>query len=71
MRSISERLRKLEGLKPAHIVLEIVIDGQARRLTAPEFIKAGHDFFQARIISGNDLTDAGLLLDTFPSPGIQ
>lgn len=69
--SISRRLTALEALKPAHIILEIVIDGQAQQLTAPEFVKAGYNFFQARIVAGGSLSDAIAILDTIPSPGIQ
>lgn len=71
MRSIGARLERLETLKPARIILEMTVDGQVQRMTATEFVKAGHDFLQARIVAGNSLADARQLLDTFPSPGIQ
>lgn len=67
MRSIGARLERLETLKPARIILEIVIDGQTQRMTATEFVKAGYDFLQAKIVSGDSLADAKRILDTFPS----
>lgn len=69
--SVDTRLRKLEALRPYRIILETVIDGQARRLTAPEFVAGGYDFLKAKIVSGNCISDAQMLLDTIPSPGIQ
>lgn len=71
MRSITGRLRKLEKMKPAHIILEMTVDGQTQRLTAQQFVEAGHDFLQARIVSGNSISDARRLLDTFPAAGID
>lgn len=67
MKAILSRLERLEAMQPAHIILEIVIDGEAKRMTAKEFVAAGYDFFSARIVAGNSLKDAGLLLDTIPS----
>lgn len=68
MRSgVARRLQKLESRQPARIVLEVVIDGQAKRMTATEFVKAGYDFLQAKIVSGDSLADAKRILDTFPS----
>lgn len=67
MRSIGARLERLETMRPAHIILEITIDGKPTRLTARQFAESGHDFLQARIVEGNDLGDAKRLLDTFPS----
>ena len=67
MGSIETRLRKLEALKPAHVILEITVDGETRRMTVREFVAAGYDFLEGRIISGNDLEDVKLILDTFPS----
>lgn len=64
---IDTRLRKLEALKPTRIILETIVDGQVQRMTAQQFVEAGHDFLQARIVAGNSLADAKLLLDTFPS----
>ena len=71
MRSIARRLRKLEAAQPSRIILETTIDGEMVRMTAKQFVESGRDFLQARIIAGNSLADAKLLLDTFPSPGIQ
>lgn len=67
MRSVDGRLRRLEAAKPTGIILETVIDGQVQRMTTQQFVEDGHDFLQARIVSGNSLTDAKRLLDTFPS----
>lgn len=67
VRSITERLQRLEALKPTRIILETVVDGQVQRMTAQQFVEAGHDFLQARIVAGTSLADAKLLLDTFPS----
>lgn len=71
MRSIGARLERLETLKPARIILEMAVDGQARRMSAEEFVAGGFDFLQARIVSGNSLADARRLLDTFPAAGID
>lgn len=67
MKSIDTRLRRLEEIKPVRIILEMTVDGQARRMTAPEFVAGGYDFLQAKIVSGNSLRDAELLLSMFPS----
>lgn len=67
MRSIGARLERLEALQPAHIILETVINGKVERMTAAEFVEAGLDFLSARIVAGNSLADAELLLDQFPS----
>lgn len=63
--------RRVERLRPNRLMLEIEVDGKLERLTAQQFVENGHDFLQARIISGNSLSDAALLLSQFPSPGIQ
>lgn len=63
--------RRLAKLRPAHIILEISVDGELRRMTAAEFVSGGYDFLKARIVAGNSLLDAGLILDPFPSSGIQ
>ena len=65
--SIAQRLQKLESRQPARIILETTVDGQARRMTAPKFVEAGYDFLQAKIVSGNSISDAKVLLSTFPS----
>lgn len=70
-RNIDQRLRKLEALNPARIILEMTVDGETKRMTARQFVEAGYDFLSAKIVSGNSLTDAELLLSTFPSPGIE
>lgn len=67
MQSIDTRLRKLEERQPVHIILETVINGKAERMTTAEFVEAGLDFLSARIVEGNSLKDAELLLSLFPS----
>ena len=49
MRSIGARLERLEARQPAHIILEIVVDGHAQRMTAAEFAKTGLDFFRREL----------------------
>ena len=63
--------RRVERLRPNHLILEIEINGKLERLTAQQFVEGGFDFLSAQIIAGNSLSDAALLLSLFPSPGIR
>lgn len=67
MKTILSRLERLEAIQPSHLILEIVINGEVKRMTAKEFVAAGYDFFSARIVAGNSLEDVDLLLSTIPS----
>lgn len=66
-----KRLRELEKriakLIPVPTLIEIEIDGCMQRMTVPEFIASGHDFFQGEFVSECSLKDAIALLDTIPS----
>lgn len=65
--SIASRLRQLEGKTPDHIVIEVEIGGQVERLTAQQFADAGLIWPTGRIISGGDLHDLDILLNTVKS----
>lgn len=66
---ILSRLKRIESMQPARlVVLARMPDGTEREMTAPEYVEAvkdGADFI--RVKRGNDLNDAHLILDTYPS----
>lgn len=61
--------RRLERLRSSRIVLLARMpDGTEQEMSAQEYVKAtkiGADFI--RVLRGNDLRDAGLILGTIPS----
>lgn len=67
--SINSRLTRLECMRPSRlVVLARMPDGTEREMTAPEYVEAvkdGADFI--RSLRGNDLQDAKMILETFPS----
>lgn len=67
MKSVLSRLGLLEARKVDHILIEVEVDGQTRRLTAQQFADAGLIWPTGKIISGGDLNDLDLLLATVKS----
>lgn len=66
--TLKELTRRVEKLRPHSIILLVRMpDGTEQRMSAREFVESGYDFFSARIIEGNSLDDARLLLSTVPS----
>ena len=69
MNAIFSRLKKLEAMRPARlVVLARMPDGTEQEMTAPEYVEAardGADFL--RVVRGNDLRDVDLVLSTIYS----
>lgn len=67
--SIRSRLRRLEAIRPARlVVLARMPDGAEREMSAQEYVEAvkdGADFI--RVVRGSNLKDARMILDTYPS----
>lgn len=61
--------RRIRKLRPRPIILAVQMpDGPGQRMTALEFVESGYDFLSmAKIVDGNDVDDARLLLSMFPS----
>lgn len=67
--TIKEIERRFDRLRPARlVVLARMPDGSTQEMSAPDYVEAvkdGADFI--RVLRGNDLKDAHLILSTFPS----
>lgn len=67
--TIKELERRIDRLRPSRlVVLARMPDGTEHEMSAPEYVEAvkdGADFI--RVLRGNDLRDAHMILDTIPS----
>ncbi len=67
--TVKELERRVNRLQPARlVVLARMPDGTEREMIAPEYVEAvkdGADFI--RVVRGNNLGDAHMILDTYPS----
>ena len=67
--TLKELERRFDRLRPSRlVVLARMPDGTEQEMSAPEYVeavKAGADMI--RVLRGNDLRDAGLILSTIPS----
>ena len=62
--SVMARIAALEKAKPGDLVLEVEHNGILTRMTAKEYVAAGHVWPDGRIVAGNSLDDVDLLLST-------